>query len=55
MGIPIIKGVRVRDTRDDSVKILRKTLGDTLYFSDDTKASIEEYNIYFVLVNSNES
>ena len=49
----IIKGVRVIDNRDGTVKILRKMLGDTLYFSDDTTASIEEYNTYYEIVNAN--
>ena len=52
MGTLIIRGCRYRDTRDGKEKTLIKTLGDYLYFSDETKVTVEELDKYFEIVNA---
>ena len=52
--VPIIRGCRYKDTRTNKKKILIKTLGEYLYFSDDTKVSEGDFNEYFEVVNANE-
>ncbi len=51
----IIRGLRLRDTRNGEKKVLIKELGGTVYFSDGTNCTMEEYEKFFVLVNTSDS
>ena len=51
----IIRGLRLIDTRTGEYKTLIKELGGVVYFSDDTKCTIEEYEKYFEVVKATDA